>query len=133
MTRRPSLILALVAVLFLVACGSSPDERYAKAVLAAENKDQPAFLSFFTRKSAAFVRDMLANGVRSKINYIKDPFLLLPIGELEGVVIDGNSALLTVKGKNRTDEIRMFMENDEWSIDVFSLPRFWEPLRENGQ
>lgn len=131
MKRWPSFLLALM-MLCLVACQSSPDERYAKARLAAENKDAPLFLSFFTRKSAAFVRDMTANGTRSKINYVKEPFGLLPQGDVENVVVDGNSALLTVKSKSGSDEIRMFMENDEWAIDVFSLPKLWAPLRENG-
>jgi len=136
MKRRPSLVqslLTLTLMLFVVACGAAPEERYAKAQLAAENKDQPLYLSFFTRKSAAFVRDMLANGARSKIHYIKDGFMLLPVGDVENVVVDGNAAILTVKGKSGAAEVHMFMENDEWSIDALSLPRLWEPLQENGQ
>ncbi|MFO0746527.1 MAG: hypothetical protein U1F43_12760 [Myxococcota bacterium] len=131
MNVRPSIVLLLA--LLVAACGTPPEERLAQARLAAENKDLPLFLKYFTRRSAAFLRDLAANQARSKMQYLKDPLLVLPPGDLEEVNIDGKSAILKVKGKGKADEIRMFMENDEWSIDVFSLTRFWQPLREIGQ
>lgn len=131
MKSWPSIVLLFA--LLVAACGTPPEERLAQARLAAENKDLPAYLKFFTRRSAAFLRDMEANAMRSKMRYLKDPYTVLPPGDVEEIGIDGNSAILKVKGKGPADEIRMFMENDEWAIDVFSLKRLWEPLRENGQ
>jgi hypothetical protein len=121
--------VALIALipLVLVGCGTEPTERFAQARAAAEDKNLDNFAKLFTRDSAIFLRNMVANAARSRIPYLKDPFSLLPEGDVEDVLVEGNAAVLKVKGRT-TSEVRMFMENDEWSIDVFSLPKLWEPL-----
>lgn len=131
MKSRPSLLLLLA--LLVAACGTPPEERLAQARAAIENKDVPLFLKYFTRRSAALLRDMEANAARTKMHYLRDPLTILPQGDVEEVAIDGNSAFVKVKGKGAAEEIRMFMENDEWAIDLFSLPKFWQPLQEIGQ
>lgn len=133
MNRWPSRIAQFLVMLALVACGKPPAERLDAARLAADNKDLPEYTKYFTRSSAAFLREMVANGTRAKMPYIKDPFLLIPQGDVEEVAIDGNSAILKIKGPKGSDEIRMFMENEEWSIDLFSLTKFWQPLKEAGR
>ncbi|MCC6622850.1 MAG: hypothetical protein IT385_16435 [Deltaproteobacteria bacterium] len=119
--------------LVLVACGTPPEKRLEAARLAAENKELGEYTKYFTRHSGAFLREMIANGTRAKMPYIRDPFTLIPPGDVEEIAIDGNSAILKIKGPKGSDEIRMFMENDEWSIDLFSLTKFWQPLKEAGR
>lgn len=121
--------VALIALLplVLIGCGTEPTERFAQARAAAEDKNLENFTKFFTRDSAIFLRQMETAAKRSRIQYLKDIFSVLPDGEVEEVLIEGNSAVLKVKGRAKV-EVRMFMENDEWSIDVFSLPKVWEPL-----
>jgi len=133
MKRWPSRIALLFVSLVLAACGTPPEKRLESARAAAEEKDLLAYSKFFTRHSGAFLRDMVANATRAKMTYIKDPFTLLPPGDVEEIAIDGNSAILKVKGPKGPEEIRMFMENDEWSIDLFSLRKFWQPLAEAGR
>ena len=133
MTRWLSRIACLLLLTTSVACDTPPEERFAGARSAAENKELPAYMKFFTRRSAAFLRDMLANGSRSKMVYLKDPFTLLPAGDVEEIVVDGNSALVKVKGQKGIEELVMLRENDEWSIDLFSLAKFWQPMKEIGQ
>lgn len=123
--RRVALIALLPLV--LIGCGTEPIERFAQARAAAEDKNLDNFAKFFTRDSAIFLRNMVVTATRSRIPYLKDPFSVLPEGDVEDVLVEGNSAVLKVKGRT-TAEVRMFMENDEWSIDVFSLPKLWEPL-----
>lgn len=113
--------------LLLVACSTEPTERYAQARAAAEDKNLDNFAKFFTRESAIFLKNMVQAGTRSRITYLKDPFSVLPEGDVEDVLVEGNSAVLKVKGR-ATSEVRMFLENDEWAIDLFSLPKMWEPL-----
>lgn len=121
--------VALIALLPLVllGCGTEPTERFTQARAAAEDKNLDNFTKFFTRDSAIFLRQMEASAKRSRIAYLKDVFSVLPDGDVEDVLVEGNAAVLKVKGR-ATVEVRMFMENDEWSIDVFSLPKLWEPL-----
>ncbi len=126
---RPKTWLVLAASALFVACSAGPEERLTAARAAASDKDLEAFAKFFTQDSANLLRDMVAAGERSKIRYLKDPFSVLPEGDLEDVLIDGNSAILKVKGRRGSEEIRMFMENDEWSIDLYSLKGLWAPLR----
>ena len=133
MIARRSLRLAPVLfVLLIAACTTPPEERLTQARAAAADKDMDAFSKFFTQHSANFLRDMVRTAARSKIPYIKDPFKILPEGDIESVTTEGLSTLIKVKGKRSSDEIRMFMENDEWSIDVYSLKALWAPLAGGG-
>lgn len=133
MIARRSLRLAPVLFALLVAaCTAAPEERLAQARAAAADKNMDAFSTFFTRQSANFLRDMVRTASRSKIPYLKDPYKILPEGDIESVTTEGLSTLIKVKGKRTSEEIRMFMENDEWSIDVYSLKALWAPLVGGG-
>jgi len=123
---RPVVLFAVISLL-LVGCSAGPTERYVQAQAAAADKNLDNFSKFFTRNSAIFLRNMDKAGTRSRIPYIKDAFSILPEGDVEDVLVDGKSAVLKVKGRSVV-EVRMFMENDEWSIDVFSLPSLLKPL-----
>lgn len=131
-TSRSRALAVLAFVFVLGACGTPPEERLAQARAAAADKNLEAYAKFFTVKSANFLRDMSRAAARSKIPYVKDPFALLPEGDVEDVKTEGLSTVLKVKGKRGSAEIRMFMENDEWSIDVYSLPALWAPLHAGG-
>lgn len=120
-------LLVLVSAL-LGACSDTPEERFAKARSAADDKDLETYAKFFTERSANFLRDMVRNGDRSKIRYLRDPFSILPDGDIEDVKTEDKSTVLKIKGDRQEAEVRMFLENDEWSIDVFSLDALWEPL-----
>lgn len=121
------LVLFAVLPLLLVGCTTDPVERLTQARAAAADKNLENFAKFFTRDSAIFLRNMEAASKRARIPYVRDVFAVLPEGDVEDVLIDGSAAVLKVKGR-RPAEVRMFMENDEWSIDLFSLPAMWEPL-----
>ncbi len=127
LARRVAHFTVISLLLFVVGCAAEPTERYVQAQAAAADKNLDNFTKFFTRDSAIFLRNMDKAGSRSRIPYIKDTFSILPEGDVEDVLIDGNSAVLKVKGRSVV-EVRMFMENDEWSIDVFSLPSLLKPL-----
>jgi hypothetical protein len=120
-------LLVLCCALF-AACSETPQERLAQARTAADDKDLEKFTKFFTERSAGFLRDLVRNGDRSKIRYLRDPFSFLPEGDVDYVTTAGKSTLLKIKGKRGSAEIRMFLENDEWAIDVFSLKALWDPL-----
>jgi hypothetical protein len=126
--RRMALFVVTLSSL-LGACAATPEERLVQARAAAEEKNMEAFSKFFTRQSASFLRDMQKAAARSKIPYLKDPYSILPEGDIEEVTTEGLSTIIKVKGKRGSDEIRMFMENDEWSIDVYSLKALWKPLK----
>jgi len=131
-TSPPKALLIVLISLFLGACGVGPEERLAQARAAAADKNLEHYAAFFTRQSAGFLRDMARSAARSKIPYLKDPFALLPEGDLEKVTTEGLSTVLKIKGKKGSVEIRMFMENDEWCIDVYSLKGLWAPLEGGG-
>lgn len=131
--RRTVLVFFSLSLLAVTACGTPPEERFALARAAAADKDLEKFASFFTRQSAGLLRDMTRAAQRSKIPYLKDPFSVLPEGDIEEVTLDGNAAVLKVKAKKKATEVRMFMENDEWSIDLYSLPGLWAPLKGGSQ
>lgn len=128
-TPRRLALLLLSLTLLLGACAATPEERLAQARAAAEAKDLDAFAKFFTRQSANFLRDMERSAARSKIPYLKDPFSVLPEGDVEAVTTEGSSTIIKVKGKRSSAEIWMIMENDEWAIDLYSLEALWTPLR----
>lgn len=111
----------------LTACTDSPEERLAMAYQAAESKELEPFLKLFTRESQALLRNMRFQGEKTKNPYISDTFSILPKGELEEVLVEGNAAVLKIKTR-AGDEIRMFRENGDWHIDVFSLSPLWEPI-----
>jgi len=129
--RRKALFVVTLASL-LGACAATPEERLAQARAAAADKNMESFSKFFTRQSGNFLRDLTRSAARSKIPYLKDPYAILPEGDIEGVTTEGLSTIIKVKGKRASAEIRMFMENDEWSIDVYSLPGLWTPLKGGG-
>jgi len=131
--RRTVLVFFSLSLLAATACGTPPEERFTLARAAAADKDLEKFAGFFTRQSAGLLRDMKRAADRSKIPYLKDPFSVLPEGDLEEVTLEGNAAVLKVKGKKKAVEVRMYMENDEWSIDLYSLPGLWAPLKGGSQ
>jgi hypothetical protein len=128
-TSRPRVWLLVALGALLTACSTGPEERLAQARAAAADKNLDEFVKYFTRDSANLLRDMVRAGDRSKIRYLRDPFSVLPEGDVEDVKTEANYTVLKVKGRRGNAEIRMFMENDEWSIDLFSLDALWEPLR----
>ena len=134
MTSKPRLsaLLLLTLTLSLGACANSPEERLAGARAAAADKNLDNFAKFFTRQSANFLRDMTHAAARSKIPYLKDPFAVLPEGDVEEVTTEGTATVIKVKGRKGSAEIWMIMENDEWSIDLYSLQALWSPLRGGG-
>lgn len=129
--RRLALLLLSLTVLF-GACAATPEERLAQARAAAADKNLEAYTKFFTRQSANFLRDMDRAAARSKIPYLKDPFSVLPEGDVESVTTEGASTIIKVKGQRKSAEIWMIMENDEWAIDLYSLEALWTPLRGSG-
>jgi len=129
--RRKALFLVTLTTL-LGACGTPPEERLAQARAAAADKNMESFSKFFTRQSANFLRNLTRAAARSKIPYLKDPYSILPEGDIEDITTEGLSTIIKVKGKKGSAEIRMFMENDEWSIDVYSLKALWTPLNGAG-
>ncbi len=122
------MLLALTLGGALIACGEAPEERLAQARTAADRKDTDAFRSFFTEKSAELMRDFEIAGKRSKLYYTKDPFALLPGGDIDEVFVKDNLAVITVKDRGKKKKIRLYMENGQWAIDLFSLETLWEPL-----
>jgi hypothetical protein len=120
--------LMFLLLLSLAACSSSPEERYGKLKAAIEADDFEGFTSYFTFDSNAAIRDMLANGTRSKIPYIKDWKKLVPVAEVEEVDIRGRVAFVKLAGKGK-QEIRMLLEHDEWCVDLLGLPAYWQPLK----
>jgi len=130
--RRKALFVVILTSL-LGACAATPEERLEQARAAAQEKNMEAFSKFFTRQSGAFLRDLTRAAARSKIPYLKDPYAILPEGDVEEVTTEGLSTIIKVKGKRGSQEIRMFMENDEWSIDGYSLKGLWTPLKGGGR
>ncbi len=112
----------------LGACGDSPEERFAQAQAAAKQKDEAAFKGFFTEKSAALLRGFERAGKRSKLWYTRNLFALLPSGEVDEVFVKDNFALITVKSGAKKKEVRMYKQNGQWAIDLFSLDTLWAPL-----
>ncbi|MCA9515259.1 MAG: hypothetical protein KC635_09980 [Myxococcales bacterium] len=127
-TGLARLLLALLLGLALTACADPPEERYAQALKAAEDKDFDTFRTFFTERSAEFLRDMKTAGERMKRYYMKQPFEVLPTGDIEEVYVKDNFAAIKVKTRGKTQEVHMFNEKDHWVIDLFSLDGFWAPL-----
>lgn len=123
-----ALLLALCLGVALAACADPPEERYEQALRAAENKDFDLFRSYFTERSAELLRDMQTAGQRMKRYYMKEPFAILPKGDIDEVYVKDNFASLKVKVRGQTEEVRMFNEKDHWVIDLFSLSAFWAPL-----
>jgi hypothetical protein len=113
----------------LVACSDAPEARYEKLKAAIEDDDFETFTSFFTLESSATIRDMMANGQRSKIHYIKDWKTLVPVGDVAEVEIVGQVAFLKVGEGKRAEEIRMLLEHDEWCVDLEGLTAYWQPLK----
>jgi hypothetical protein len=118
----------LFSTIALVACTTPPAERLALVRTAAADKNLESFTKLMTRDSGIFLRNLVENGKRSKIEYLDDPFAILPEGDVDEVLIEGASAILKIKGKSGPVEVRMFLENDEWALDIFSLPKVWAPI-----
>ncbi len=95
---------------------------------AAADKNLENYTKLMTRESGIFLRNAVENQKRSKFEYLKDPFDLVPEGDVEDTIIEGKVAVLKLAGKKGAVELRMFMENDEWALDIFSLPALWKPL-----
>jgi len=119
-----------LVALGLVACGEGPLERYEQAVAAKQQKDLDAFLGFFTQASKEILRGIDVAGSRSRIYYTRNVFDVLPEGDVEGVSAKDGFALIRLRQRGTTHEVRMFKEHDKWVIDVFSLEGLWRPLKE---
>jgi hypothetical protein len=119
-----------VALLSLLCwgCAAAPEERLALASAAAADKNLESFTKVMTRDSGIFLRNAVENQKRSRFEYLKDPFDIIPEGDVAEMTIEGKVAILKLAGKRGPVELRMFMENDEWSLDIFSLPDLWKPL-----
>jgi hypothetical protein len=129
---RPLLLAAalLFAVLTGAACAEPPEARYETLKQAIELEDFEAFSDHFTLASSAAMRDMFANGERSKIHYLKDWKKLVPVGDFEAVDVRGQTAVITVSGaKGGGKEIRMLREHGAWCVDLHGLVAFWAPLK----
>ncbi len=121
--------LACLLAVGLVACSDAPEARYEKLKAAIEEEDFEAFTSFFTMESNATIRDMLENGQRSKIRYIKDWKTLVPVGDVEDVEVVGQVAFLKIAGGRDKNELRMLLEHEEWCVDLKGLTAYWQPLK----
>ncbi|MGM0575030.1 MAG: hypothetical protein ACQEXJ_04785 [Myxococcota bacterium] len=130
-TRRwiPALGLLL---LMLAGCAEAPEERLEGAWKAAEAEDVEAFALYFTPPSAEVIRGMVnvTERTRGKMEYLDDPFAVLPRGEIMGVEERGDLAVVTVKPKGDPYEVRMTTHRGQWRIDGFALPEMWAPLEE---
>jgi len=114
--------------LAFAACTEAPEERFNQALSAAESDEVERFRTFFTRDSVELLRGMERAGERTHMYYVKDPTRLIPKGELEGVNVTDNFAVLTFKVRGQKQDVWMFFEDGEWKIDLTSLPEFWAGL-----
>ncbi len=128
--RAASRALLVLTAASFAACAEGPDVRYASLKQAIELDDFEAFSDHFTLASNASMRDMFANGARSKIHYLKDWKKLVPVGDLEEVEVRGQVAFLKITGApTGGKELRMLREHDAWCVDLGGLQAYWEPLK----
>ena len=135
--RRPRLrgllsaTLVVGALVGLAGCGQSAREVYSEAATAAGAKDFDAFCGWLTERSATLVRGVQAasDESRGRSQYLKDPFALLPSGDVQAEEQKGNLTILKVGRSERdAEEVLLLLEPDGWRIDVLDSPRFWDPL-----
>ena len=123
----------LLLSLLLGGCSDGPEDVYQRAKEAKEKKDLKAYYECFTDQSAKSMKKLVA--IQKRHEYLKDPFELLPSGEVVGEPKfekrqgEEVKAILKVKEKTKTrtltHELTFIREGEEWKIHVFQLPRYW--------
>lgn len=118
-----------LGLLALGGCADPPEARVAQAWQAGEAEDLEAFAKVFLPASAELIRglDTVSTRTRGTLSYAK-PFDLLPKGEVVEVVERDNLAVVSVKAKGRSFDVRLLRERGIWYIDAFALPTLWEPM-----
>ncbi len=128
LARLAALALMVPVVFSMTGCEETPDTRLEAFRTAADDKELPAYTEFFTKRSAAFIRGVVAVRERTNLKYLTKVFELVPAGDVEESLVDGNMAILTVNDGSKTNKIRMLKEDGQWLIDIMDDDKIWAPI-----